>query len=66
MNYRYNISPKRERKDNKDFYNGGGGGNVHSVRIPSKKRKTAWKRFNKLFYYSELLGCWRAKSWGII
>jgi len=42
--------PKQLRKDNKTYINYGSG-NCHSSRIryPRKKRKTAWKRFYKLF-----------------
>lgn len=46
--YKSNVKPKR--KDNGQALNlGSGGFNGHSVRVPSKKRKTAWKRFWKLF-----------------
>ncbi len=45
----YNAKPIKEKKDNKDFYNGGGGSNKNKVRYPKKCRKTAWKRFAKLF-----------------
>ncbi len=46
----YRKKPIRERKDNKDFYNGGGyGENRNRIRYPKKCRKTAWKRFYKLF-----------------
>lgn len=45
----YTQKPIRERKDNKDFYNGTGGSNRNKVRFPRKVRKTAWKRFYKLF-----------------
>lgn len=48
----YEMKPVRERKDNKDVLNlsrhpGGNGRN--SIRYPKKNRKTAWKRFYKLF-----------------
>lgn len=45
----YSAKPIREKKDNKDFYNGSGGYNRNKVRYPKKCRKTAWKRFAKLF-----------------
>jgi hypothetical protein len=45
----YNLSPKPERKDNKNRLNGSGGSNCNKIRFPKKKRKTAWKRFFKLF-----------------
>ncbi len=45
----YDAKPIRESKDNKDFYNGTGGSNKNKVRYPKKCRKTAWKRFAKLF-----------------
>jgi hypothetical protein len=41
---------KPERKDNKTYTNKGNGwGGRGMIRYPSKKRKTAWKRFYKLF-----------------
>lgn len=45
----YNRKPKDKRQDNKDYYNGNGGSNSNKIRYPKKCRKTAWKRFNKLF-----------------
>lgn len=45
----YSKKPIKEKKDNKDFYNGGGGSNKNKIRYPKKCRKTAWKRFAKLF-----------------
>lgn len=45
----YNAKPKGKRQDNKDYYNGNGGSNRNKVRYPKKCRKTAWKRFYKLF-----------------
>jgi hypothetical protein len=48
--YDYMIPP--ERKDNKTYLNRGTGnmnGGFSSVRFPKKGRKTAWKRFYKLF-----------------
>jgi hypothetical protein len=47
---KYDSSPKPERKDNKTYINFGSGSSGSSmIRYPSKKRKTAWKRFYKLF-----------------
>ncbi len=41
---------KLERKDNKNYLNKGNGcSNANKVRYPKKVRKTAWKRFYKLF-----------------
>jgi len=41
---------KPARQDNKTFINyGSGNSNRNKIRYPSKKRKTAWKRFYKLF-----------------
>lgn len=37
------------RKDNKDRRVGSGGSNQNKIRFPRKCRKTAWKRFYKLF-----------------
>ena len=46
--YKHNDKP--ERKDNKDFINfGGSHSNRNKIRYPKKKRKTAWKRFYRLF-----------------
>jgi len=46
----YNKALKPERKDNKTYINrGSGGSNRNSVRYPKKVRKTAWKRFYRLF-----------------
>jgi hypothetical protein len=45
----YTTSPKIERKDNKYVMVGSGRSNKNTIRYPSKKRKTAWKRFYKLF-----------------
>jgi len=41
--------PKNPRQDNKDYINGSGGSNCGKIRKPKKCRKTAWKRFFKLF-----------------
>ena len=46
--YQHNKPP--ERKDNKTYLNiGNGCSNANKVRYPKKVRKTAWKRFYKLF-----------------
>jgi hypothetical protein len=46
----YNQALKPERKDNKTYLNrGSGGSNANTVRYPKKVRKTAWKRFYRLF-----------------
>ena len=46
--YQKMVSP--ERKDNKTYLNRGNGcSNANKVRYPKKVRKTAWKRFYKLF-----------------
>ena len=45
----YNERPIAERKDNKYVMVGSGGSNKNTIRYPSKKRKTAWKRFYKMF-----------------
>ena len=46
----YNKMPKRPRQDNKDFRNKGNGQPQRGwLRYPRKKRRTAWKRFYKLF-----------------
>lgn len=46
----YNEKPERIRKDNKDSLNlGNGNDNWNKIRFPKKCRKTAWKRFYKLF-----------------
>lgn len=47
---KYKKMPKRPRQDNKNFINRGSGmGNRNPIRYPKKCRKTAWKRFYKLF-----------------
>jgi hypothetical protein len=46
----YNRGLKPERKDNKTYLNRGNGcSNANKIRYPKKVRKTAWKRFYKLF-----------------
>lgn len=45
----YNKKPKLIKQDNKGYINGSGGGYTRDIRYPSKKRKTTWKRFYKLF-----------------
>ena len=48
----YKAKPKRVRQDNKteiNYSHSGGGCNVNRIRYPKKNRKTAWKRFYKLF-----------------
>lgn len=47
----YRLRPIIERKDNKNSLNYGSGssGGSSSIRYPKKNRKTAWKRFFKLF-----------------
>ena len=51
LNHRfYTENTKPERKDNKSYINyGNRDGKAGRIRYPSKKRKTAWKRFYKLF-----------------
>ena len=46
--YKRNWNVK-EGRDNKDVRVGSGGENKNSIRYPKKCRKTAWKRFYKLF-----------------
>ena len=46
----YRKQSKPERKDNKTYLNRGNGcSNANKVRYPKKARKTAWKRFYRLF-----------------
>lgn len=45
----YHQKPIQQRRDNKDVRVGSGGSNRSSVRFPREARKTAWKRFWKLF-----------------
>jgi hypothetical protein len=50
LHYSYGKQSKPERKDNKDYLNKGNGtGYVRDIRKPKKARKTAWKRFYRLF-----------------
>lgn len=48
-NDKYNTSLKPERKDNKTYINRGNGEGTNAIRYPKKVRKTAWKRFYRLF-----------------
>lgn len=45
----YRKNPIKVRQDNKDVQVGSGGSNCNKIRYPKKCRKTAWKRFYKLF-----------------
>jgi len=46
----YNKMPEGVHRDNKNAINySNGNSNINKVRIPSKKRKNAWKNFRKLF-----------------
>lgn len=45
----YNRKPIQQRRDNKDVLVGSGWSNINKIRYPKKCRKTAWKRFYKLF-----------------
>lgn len=46
----YKKVSKLIRQDNKTYINNGSGGsNANKIRYPKKCRKTAWKRFYKLF-----------------
>lgn len=45
----YHKRPIKEGRDNKDVLVGSGGDNQNKIRYPKKCRKTAWKRFYKLF-----------------
>jgi len=46
----YNKMPENPRQDNKIFINyGSAHSNCRKIRYPKKCRKTAWKRFYKLF-----------------
>lgn len=45
----YKKRPVVQRRDNKDRRVGSRGSNRNKIRYPRKVRKTAWKRFYKLF-----------------
>lgn len=45
----YKAKPVSEGRDNKDVYVGSGYPQGKTIRYPKKARKTAWKRFYKLF-----------------
>lgn len=48
--HKYKSNERPSRQDNKSYINYGNfRGGSNSIRVPSKKRKTAWKRFYKLF-----------------
>ncbi len=47
--YDFPSKPIQRKQDNKDTTVGGGGSNRNKIRYPKKCRKTAWKRFYKLF-----------------
>ena len=50
LNKKYNIIAKLPRQDNKSYINyGNRDGKAGRIRFPRKVRKTAWKRFYKLF-----------------
>lgn len=49
----YKMMPSPPRKDNKDYINYGSGGAQSSLRYPKKVKKTAWKRFLKLFPFAK-------------
>lgn len=50
----YTLMPRSPRKDNKDYKSGGGNSNnPNTIRYPKKVRKTAWKRFLKLFPFAK-------------
>lgn len=46
--HQFTMKPN-ERKDNNGYYSGSGNRHGKTIRLPKKKRKTAWKRFYKLF-----------------
>lgn len=50
-NSKYKYMPKPLRQDNKTYLNKGArySSNANKIRYPKKCRKTAWKRFYKLF-----------------
>ena len=43
------IEQHTEHRDNKNYINYTGGGGSNKIRYPRKCRKTAWKRFYKIF-----------------
>lgn len=46
----YNSMPDNPKQDNKTYKSGGGPNwNSKTIRYPKKCRKTAWKRFYRLF-----------------
>lgn len=47
--WEYSKKPIVSRRDNKTNKVGSGGSNSNKIRYPKKCRKTAWKRFYKLF-----------------
>jgi len=50
LHYKYKSNANPPRQDNKSYINyGNREGGINGIRFPSKKRKTAWKRFYKLF-----------------
>lgn len=50
LHKRMNSMAKPKRQDNKTYINRGSeGSNANSIRYPKKCRKTAWKRFYRLF-----------------
>lgn len=58
----YRTMPRGSRRDNKDVRVGSGsGGNINSIRFPRVARKTAWKRFWKLF--PALEGCYNLEDY---
>jgi hypothetical protein len=56
--YSYNKnSPQKRHVENPNVYEGEFpviGGGVKQIRLPKKKRRTAWKRFKKNFPYIEI------------
>jgi len=58
LHYMTKHNAKIERRDNKDYINYSdsiGSENRNKIRYPKKCRKTAWKRFYKLFPHLEKL-----------
>lgn len=47
--YGYSAEQHKEHRDNKNYVNYNGGSNCNKIRYPKKCRKTAWKRFYKIF-----------------